>query len=294
MEKNPFLVLGINEDLVRKLSDEQLDSIITSQYRTLQKLFHPDVAKSKKATDKKSKEINDAYAKLNRKKNPELYRAYKDRFINLGGINSRLRNLESQLEESRIMLRDSVSQFLEYLKGYSERNRENKLTVFNLAPAELQLHDYGLYLTLSRHDVRAFPTKKDKAKFFYKMQIDANGRIAEKKQGNKKTYHNKNLIGCIDEETAHKNGNILQILRLAQNINYERDNELRLGRGPAGTITPQPISEYQERIPIESFSRILPLLTPEVRLKSYLFSLNTESDNAYFTLDGSILRIERN
>jgi hypothetical protein len=60
MQKNPFEVLGIHPRILKDLTRPQIISLASSQYRTLQKIFHPDVG-GKAA---RSQELTEAFQQI--------------------------------------------------------------------------------------------------------------------------------------------------------------------------------------------------------------------------------------
>ena len=79
MEKNPFEILGITPELVKKLDNEQLFKLVQSNYRLLQKIFHPDVAshKSSSKANNIAVELNRAFEQLNIKKDGESFETFR-------------------------------------------------------------------------------------------------------------------------------------------------------------------------------------------------------------------------
>jgi len=74
---NPFRVLGISPDLVRRLSDDKLQMVIDSQYKVLQRIFHPDTGGNTRV----STELNEARDLLDISTNPGAYLEYKSKYL---------------------------------------------------------------------------------------------------------------------------------------------------------------------------------------------------------------------
>ena len=54
MRKNPFEILGITPEMVKRLGDDQLFALVRSNYRALQKILHPDanIGKTARQTER--------------------------------------------------------------------------------------------------------------------------------------------------------------------------------------------------------------------------------------------------
>ena len=68
---NPFSTLGLNPEIIGRLSDDDLAELVKSQWRALQRIYHPDKSS---ASPKKSQEINEAYELL---QDPEIFAQFR-------------------------------------------------------------------------------------------------------------------------------------------------------------------------------------------------------------------------
>lgn len=277
---NPFIVLGLNPQVLRSLNDEQIAGLVKSQYRALQMIYHPD---SPAGSEKKSRELNESYSLL---ENPETYQLFKDKFLKPTQKGIKERNLEAAVEKANIISDKAISTLLDYVSRANDKN-----SVYNIAPCTLTMLD-----SVSQSNISAL-TKiihKDCYKnLFYELRLKRNGQIERKKGKTIVELPEKRLIGAISPETIREYGSIPNVLRVAQDIvtpddvrvrNFFKQNRLPNRREEIRYASP--------RISMQEFKRLAPLLTPIVEEGSCLISLNTKEEPA-FEIDGQVIEITR-
>ena len=277
---NPFVVLGLNSQVLRSLNDEQIAGLVKSQYRALQMIYHPD---SPSGSEKKSRELNEAYSLL---ENPETYQLFKNNFLKPSQRGAKERSLESAVEKANIRCDKAMSTLLEYV---SKANEEN--SIYNLAPCALRMLD-----SVSQSNISTL-TKiihRDGCKnLFYELSLKRNGQITRRKGKTTMDLPNKRLIGAISPEVIRKYGSIPNVLRLAQDIETPDDvsvrNFFKQNRLPGRT---KEVRYASPRISMQDFKQLAPLITPVVEEGSCLISLNTKEEPA-FEVDGLVVEITK-
>jgi len=277
---NPFVVLGLNSQVLRSLNDEQIAGLVKSQYRALQMIYHPD---SPSGSEKKSRELNEAYSLL---ENPETYQLFKKNFLKPSQRGVKERNLESAVQEANLRSDKAISVFLNYVSKATEEN-----SIYNLAPCNLRMLD-----SVSQSNISTL-TKiihRDGCKnLFYELNLKRNGQITRRKGKTTMDLPNKRLIGAISPETIREYGSIPNVLRLAQDV-VTPDNllDIRLNRQNKLVGRTKEVRYASPIISMQDFKQLSPLLTPIVEEGSCLISLNTKEE-PIFEIDGQVVEITK-
>jgi len=278
---NPFVVLGLNPQVLRSLNDEQILGLAKSQYRALQIIYHPD---SPSGNEKKSRELNEAYSLL---ENPETYQLFKDHFLKPTSREGKERELERAIHEASIKTDKALGTFLNYI---SEASRED--SIYKIAPCTIKLID-----SVSQSNIRGrtlISYQKGMRNLFYELRVKRNGQISQKKGRKIKELPEKRLVGAISPETIQNYGSIQNVLRLVQEIRTS-DNMLVADLNRRSRLIgrkSQDESYASPRIDFQNFKNIAPLITPVVNEGSCLFSINTGNE-PFFEVDGRVIEITR-
>lgn len=265
--KNPFTLFGINQDLIKRLSDPQVRSVIDSQYRTLQSIYHPD---KPTGDETKSRELNEAYSLLS---DPELYKKFKKSFLRTT-YQKRVSELEEALLDSGLQLDHLNARFFNYLI-----NLTNEDSAPNLNSCSIHLRDYTNTISAMKAE------RKEQEKFFFDYEITKNGKITKIQRKKRLKLPNKRLIGSFDEaigQTSYSE----DTKRLGYMDSRSYPSELtRLTRGHS--------KHHSKDISVSDIHLLLPHLTPKLKEWNYLLSLNLEGNEPRFEIDGQILEIQR-
>jgi len=267
--KNPFEILGLNPNILMGLSDEEIQLLVRSQYRALQRIHHPDMG----GDAKKSMEINSAYNALT---SSEYFKQYKKAFIKPKAKVKAI-VLERELDAEKARTLEDYQKYVSYLAACFSGEK----TVFNIGPCTLRIQDYNLSLKLSVY--ANYASKRGGQNLFYDLLVRKDGTLARRK--NKKTVEleGKRLIGTVSHETIVKYGGVKSVLELAQRIVTREDIELKR------LTSSRKIEEieFDNQISPEDFQRIMMLITPKIKSGSMLFAINLGKEIS-FSLEGII------
>jgi len=287
--KNPFRLLGLDPQVIRTLNDNQIEILVQSAFKAMQNIYHPD---KPGGSATKSKQINEARQLLDQQKNPEIYQALKTQFLRKKAVNKQVAECESKLKRALKQKTLLNQAFLNYL--IKAANQES-LTVFNLPACKLIMRDYGADVNISLETKEMSPKKMRQRIWdflFYDLIVDDQGQLTKIHQGKTEQQPDKILIAAIDEVTVKKHISLINILRLTQPIQPPRsDSFLRLGEKPSRKEQEKEIIFFRNKIEPEAFSNLIHLLTPVIKVGSYLFSLRQTNKTLYFSLEGCIQEI---
>ncbi len=282
-KKNPFEVLGFTPDIIRNLSDEDVAVLVKSQYRTLQQIYHPD---RPGGDEERSREINLAYELLDSQRNPQSYIAFKELFLRQTPIRKKLSELEEVVTEEKNRRERLFYKFIWYIRNFFDF--EGEMTVFNIAPARLQMYDTALGMSRDvpiSISISEAEIDENKKAFQYSLILRENNGVVEERRGKSIEYENKRLIGTIPEHVVADLGGIKEVLMPSQRLR-------RAIMGSRATGFPRELRYFENRIEPPQFYEILELLGPQITKNSYLFSINKEGREIYFSLEGRIMKIE--
>lgn len=286
---NPFDVLGFNYKAFRGLSKDEVLTLVRHQYRALQKIHHPDLARTDRDRDRRHKiirEINEAYELLTEK--PEDFAMFFEKFMKITKGRQRISELEQQIQAAEEKAHEN---FLSYCAAQDARiNPEGTA--------------YGFTGTLNMYDtirklMMASGIRIDEAEgtppLFFEMNVLGNGVVVIRKQKKEYRSEGKYLIGTIDDHIANQRGGIARILARAKTVWTPSKSQLRLTEATelkkAG-LKPAEIVYIEPRISPEQFQDAVRYLKPVIRKGGYLFSVNRADEGTYFSLEGKVVGFE--
>ena len=286
--KNPFEVLGIHPSIVKNLSDKDVLDLAHTMYRRLQVIYHPD----KTGSDDASLQLNEAWELL---QVPEDFAHEKKRFLRPKPYQGKAEELEKELtntQEAASQLNQHYQQqMIEYISALT--NPQN--TVVNATSKRFSLFDTARDLNA----LNDFASKLSRNKnYWFEMEIDEHGLITTTHNKKSQQHPNKTLIGTISVEYIRHtlNTTIGDLLRKAKFFwNELDDNTDEIRSELSGTRTS---SDYGHRVQFENqltqneFNTIIPYLTPALEKYSYLFSINLEDNEPYFSIEGRVSSVE--
>ncbi|MFC1599058.1 DnaJ family molecular chaperone [Patescibacteria group bacterium] len=291
VKKNPFQILGLNPDTIRGLKDEEILILVESQYKALQKIFHPD---KPRGNEEKSKLISDARMILDPKKHPEEFEVFKRQFLKKSSMKSQIDQLKTELKTAKDLTNLFYLVLLDYLKASADISDET--TVFNIEPCIISLHDYrfGMNLPLFESEElhRKHKEKKNNPAFF-ELEVNADNTITKIKLGDK-TNFTKTLIGTISSSMLKKKKGLdtmSRVLKLAQHV-WSPEMAIMKGLMTGKRTDYSKVVYAEERIPAESFMPIMGMVRPQLNVHDYLFSISQDHKGTFFTFEGTIVDIK--
>jgi hypothetical protein len=295
--RNPFKTLGLNPEVLRGLSDDQIKQLVKTMFRQLQLIFHPDM---EKGNDKRSTELNEVYSQIGPDSDPKDFLFYKQEFFKRTPAHEKITNLEDEIMSLQGMINSmdlvSYERFWEFFSIATGLENQGP-NVFNLRDVTLRMVDY---IRGQNQFVGESMCKKDT---FFEMIFDDKGVITRREGKNKFQLPNKRVIGTISESESRLNGSIGQIIKKMTGQNfatlYESDlhdpNKQMPQNGAFKRIVSRGVAETEEMvnyINFNSFFGICRMISPIIQKGSYLFAANKSGGEIYFTLEGKILEIE--
>ena len=294
MPRNPFEVLGLTPELVGELTERELKAVLKAMYRTLQKTFHPDVAsRSRKVKEgargaardaDRTVELNLAYESLDFDRDPARFRSLRKSYLarqpSAAWRNSLLLRdrLEAQLEsEDRL-----ASNFFSYVAASAAQEPEPPSRDLSVPlPAKgvsLGLIDVAINNNLTQASWLVGSNYKQ-------MVIDAEGRLSVKAVGRGRFSRSNfiRLLGCVPVKD-------LELPPLLERTCSDSFRE------PAPRPGAAPKNKVLNLISLEGFKRhVLPLLSPLLLERAYLFSLNKAEfkRTGLISVEGVIVKLER-
>lgn len=273
---NPFDVLGLSPEALNGLTDLQIDTLISGVSKTLQKIYHPDVSKSKKSVER-SADISFALEQLNRQKYPEGYLNWKKTFMKKTPLKKRLSLANGELLKSVRLLHSAYIQSAGFL--------ENKFfgdaaEVFAFGNKQLHIH----HTWLSSQGFRWVSSENNS---FFEYRTDEKGHVISV-DGHCETFDNgKCIVGVID---GHYFLNILmrEIRDIYEGLDKKRQIASVNARIHKGTKYRGPI------ITQDHFGLVIPHIKfADVTIGDYVVSINkTEEGSIFFQIDGSLKEVK--
>lgn len=290
--RNPFAILGLNPELLRELSDDQIEIMVQAAYKALQTIWHPDKPGGQAV---KSQALNLALMQLDRKNNPQSYQLYKAQFLKRSTINEQVNKLQTALKQQTASKMELADAFLNYLKLTAQQ--EEKLTLFNLAlPRTFNMKAYYSQMRLYRKQEGLSGTKareKNLELMEYQLVIDQDYQLKKIQHGKTINLPEKKLVGFIPHETimGKKIGSMLNILRLASPSQVLTRPRLMMDTNERADEERE-LVKTSYHLSLAEFGRIIHLITPLISKHGYLFAINFDEPEPYFSLEGCLINIK--
>lgn len=299
MEKNPFEILGITPELVRRLDDDQLFKIVQSNYRLLQKVFHPDVIggrEENKRAHLMSLKLNRAFEQLDRRKDDNSFLYFRQQYEARlkRGLRKQMEKQQQQVDTLADLLASlknhSVQFLLHYLENWETRKNgstpELAASVFFLKNVVLGVNDVAVGYNF-RH------SSWNLGKNYKEIRFDQNRNMSYRMLS-RSTFCPVNFIRLLGTVKADK----LDIVPLL-------DKKVNKACSLSGKHTPSDFKDggsmfdVQNTMDLDVFQEsVMPHLSPSVSENSYLFSLHLETHKSALQelpsqvwLEGKIIRI---
>lgn len=288
---NPFRALGLDTQGLRGIAPEELRALAHSQWRAMQRIFHPDKGRK---NDRRSKEINDAYEEI-----CCMLTDGDERLQEFFGKDARRTAEEKRARQTAFlqsMYQGVAGALLEYLSAFGADPQE-RLTVFNCAPCVIRMADYALgrYKERQRQEIGLRGPLVDH-EIFYTLRIDSSWAAVKERRlgvdgrGKQVTQAMPGRLVCgIDTDTIRRHESIASLFAA---VGYCPTKAVRRERSryfPPGGL---PESDFSyAHIPLECVQRIMPLLTPYIESGTLLFSF--QQGQQFFSLEGTVTKIEK-
>jgi curved DNA-binding protein CbpA len=282
MKKNPFEVFGITPEMVKQLDDDQLFKLVQSNYRFLQKIYHPDVVGPTVGTKRGHRlatQINRAFEKLDRRKNGETFHQFREEYEARlkKGFRKRIEDQERQMAVLTELLGDfahhSMQFLLHYLEDWERARRngqsgENSVSIFSLKNVMLGIYDMAV-----GYNLRNSPWNLGKN--YKEICIDGDGdmsyRLLNRKQFSPVKFIR--LLGTIKTDKV----DLVPLLnkRLAKAATFSGN------RIPVQYANGGDMFEVTNTMDLNVFQEnCIPFLHPTISENAYLFSFHLEKSNS--------------
>ena len=297
--KNPFEVFGLTPEMVHRLKEKELFALVKSVYRCLHKLHHPDMAANngRKQSSRNTSlaiDLNLAFEKLNMDKDVEsfkyhhkLYAARRNK-----GLRKKINSLRDNLGEAESNHEVLADNFMGHLlrdiawrrsDDESSDVSERTCRLDNLSKITLGLNDVAI-----NHNIRG--CSWDLGSNYKEISFDDHGRMFYRPVGRSKPFQVKyiHLLGTIDVEKI----DLLPLLR-------QRPPRPNFFKGPALDKRhgiDKPCTDVINTLSLDKFKKFcLPHLYPELRERSYLFSVQRPifEEKSDISLEGVIVKVSR-
>jgi len=287
MTNNPFAVLGLDPNLVSKLSGEGLEQVVRAQYLSLQKVFHPDKSRD---NGKYSRLLNWAYGEL---RNPVQLAMWKSHFTD------KRRSKSSDQIKELVRLNDSQ---LRYLFGVMKSAWQSSLvsavdliglgnkTIRVIRPSILDpLVQMQIIGEVGGAEERKRARDRSRMKSNFELYLE--GGCLKRREGDGSIHDHRRLpVGVLTSDVIarHNNGSSEPPLRAVTEAYRRLNNAKALPIGRSQEITRE---NLVLQIPAPVFAGIAGMLSQELEQYSYLFSASTEEGELVFHLEGLIAHI---
>ena len=292
--KNPFEVFGLSPEIVERLDEKELFSLIKVVYRTLQKIYHPDscVAKSAKQVKQataRTVELNLAFEKLNLDKNSESFSSYHRQYTQRRSRNYRKKisklKIDLQLvQQKQGNLADGYMLYL--LRGLpwlSENGNEPVRSFMPLTNLKLGLNDVAI-----NQNIRS--VSWNLGSNYKEIIFDALGSMLYRPVGRSKPFP-VNFIYLLGVVPTREIDLLPLLNRVPPREGFFKCPALDSRYGIDGA----PL-QVQNTISVDKFKQhCLPLLRPDLDERAYLFSVHRPvfEEEGCISLEGVIVNISK-
>lgn len=279
MAENPFRILGLDRDLIRRLDDRTCARLVEQQFRFLQKVFHPDVG----GDPRYSRLLNEARAALDLERNPESFARFKKAYTRRASGAVERASLKAQAGLAQVSYDRLVASLQNYLQCSADPT--GQVSIFTPGPLTIGLNDIVLGRMLPANYRR-----EGKNQVFFDLHKSREGAITAKRVGRPaERYEGRVLAGTVPGEVAHL-GPHNPMTRLLKQLAPERNRASE--RFTAFPRRPGKVLDLR-RISPELLRPLADYFTPFVKLDSFLFSAGTDEQGLCFRLEGRIYSITR-
>jgi hypothetical protein len=296
---NPFEVFGLTPEMVHHLKEKELFALVKSVYRCLHKFYHPDMAVSNGRPHNAKNaslaiDLNLAFEKLNLDKDAESFKYHHKLYASRRnkGLRKKINSLEGTLKEAEsnhnLLARNFMSHLLRDLTWQQSDDESSNLEERSCRLDKLSNIALGLNDVAINHNIRG--CSWDLGSNYKEILFDNDGRMFYRPVGRSKPFQVKyiHLLGTINVDKI----DLLPLLR-------QRPPRPNFFKGPALDSRhgiDKPCIDVINTISLEKFKKFcLPRLCPELRERSYLFSIQRPvyEKEADISLEGVIVKVSR-
>lgn len=296
---NPFEVFGLTPEMVHRLKEKELFTLVKSIYRCLHKFYHPDMAVNNGRSQNTKNaslaiDLNLAFEKLNLDKDVESFKYHHKVYAarRNKGLRKKITALQDNLKEAESNHEMLASNFMSHLlrdltwqqpDDESSNQEERSCRMDKLSNVALGLNDVAI-----NHNIRG--CSWDLGSNYKEISFDNDGRMFYRPVGRSKPFRVKyiQLLGTIDVDKM----DLLPLLR-------QRPPRPNFFKGPALDSRhgiDKPCTDVINTLSLEKFKKFcLPHLYPELRERSYLFSIQRPiyEEESDISLEGVIVKVSR-
>ena len=282
MKKNPFEVFGITPEMVKKLDDDQLFKLVQSNYRFLQKIYHPDLAVSTggiRRGNRLATQLNQAFEKLDRRKNGESFHQFREEYEARlkKGFRKHIEHQERQMAVLTELLGDfahhSMQFLLHYLRDCERAQRNFELTEDSVSIFSLKNVMLGIYDIAVGYNLRNSPWNLGKN--YKEICIDGDGNMSYRLLNRKQFSPVKfiRLLGTIKTDKV----DLVPLL----NKRLSKATTFSGNRIPVQYANGGDMFEVTNTMDLKMFQEnCIPYLHPTISENAYLFSFHLEKTNS--------------
>ncbi len=292
MAKNPFEIFGLTPEMVGALSEKDLFAVLKSMYRALQKTVHPDVVRRRARSNgaDRAVDLNLAFEALNLDKNPVSFRRHRKSFV---ARRPRVAYQKSLLLERELALQAAreerlASAYLDRLvadHGWAEPD-EGDFVPGGALPFPLRRVRIGLLDVAINQNLKM--ASWSLGSNYKEIDFDAEGRMTVRPVGRTRFARAAyiRLLGSVPAGEVE----LMPLLERPPG-RFFKSPALNASIGANG-----PSVSVLNRIGADQFkSHVLAHLKPEIRERSYLFSLNRPEfeETGCLSLEGLVVKVDR-
>ncbi|MBW1710772.1 MAG: J domain-containing protein [Deltaproteobacteria bacterium] len=295
--KNPFEIFGLTPEMVYRMEERDIFSLVKTIYRQLQKVYHPDLnaLRDKKARVRdasRATEVNLAFEKLNLDKDSDSFRHYHKLYAarRNKGLRKKINTLRKDLSEVEKRQEDLANNFMEYLLKVLDRKdgngiKKNKTDSLYLLPHPTNIK-IGLNDIAINQNIRS--CSWELGSNYKEIFFDSDGKMLYRPVG-RSTPHRANYIHLLGTVETDKIDLVPLLNKMPPKPNCFKGPALDSRYG----IDTVPI-EVLNTLALEKFRKFcLPLLSPKFMERSYLFSIQRPiyDSELNISLEGVIVKI---
>ena len=141
-DKNPFEVLGLNQGILKNLSETEIRGLVKAMYKELARIYHPDRNRSKKA-EERFKEISAAYQLIGPNSDRDTFDMLLANFNKLKSGQKKIQELEKILREEKAESDKFFNLLLESFSFYM--HQQNPAHILDIGDHRLRIRDELIY-----------------------------------------------------------------------------------------------------------------------------------------------------
>ena len=299
--KNPFEILGITPEMVKRLDDDHLFALVRSNYRVLQKMLHPDVnigktARQSERIHKQAIDVNQAFERLDLTRNPDSFYIYREEYAPRPkrGLRKELDKTRERADRLDLVNEELSCKFLAFLFHFLDHGPGRWGALSNVKqphvfdPRGLRI---GLYDVAVGYNLRH--SSWNLGRNYKEMRFDEEGKMHYRllsRSGFAEVCYIR-MLGSVDADKVD----------LTPYLN--KKSGAGAGCGDNGSYCAEPLhqeSEMVNTISLSNFREVcLPNLTPRLKENAYLFSIHLENGGSVLQqipveiwLEGKIIKLD--